>query len=171
MSKQMSASKRVEDARALLASITEVEAQIEASTEADGMDEVFEARDAAGDLLERAAAAIRALIEPPTIFGSVEEIRDELVPKVQAYAAREGLSDLGVIQAALRFGIDGGIDAAHESWEPDDYAEKQGVHAAVYTALKERGNKPAADYVYANEDDVWGQHIGPMLDAIEEAHS
>lgn len=39
---------------------------------------------------------------------TTEELRDSLLPQVQAYAQREGLSELGTIQAALRFGIEAG---------------------------------------------------------------
>lgn len=44
-----------------------------------------------------------------------EQIRDRLVPIVQVYAEREGLSELGTIQAALRFGIAAGIQAGATS--------------------------------------------------------
>jgi hypothetical protein len=39
---------------------------------------------------------------------------------------------------------------------------------AVAQALEDRGNHAAAAAIRADEDTAWGQHIGPMLDAIEE---
>lgn len=39
---------------------------------------------------------------------------------------------------------------------------------AVAQALEDRGNYAAAAAVRDDEDHVWGQHLGPMLDAIEE---
>jgi hypothetical protein len=42
------------------------------------------------------------------------EKRDEIVRDVRAYAAAEGLSDLGRIQAAARFGYEAGVAAERE---------------------------------------------------------
>lgn len=42
---------------------------------------------------------------------------------------------------------------------------------AVAAALEDRGNAAAAAWVRENEDEAWGQHIGPMLDAIEDQAS
>jgi hypothetical protein len=38
---------------------------------------------------------------------------------------------------------------------------------AVARALKDRGNTAAAQWVRDNEDEAWGDHLGPLLDDIE----
>lgn len=157
MSKQTSSSERYEQAAALLSEYDRGQRSIN--------------RTAEPTLQDRLASALRALTVPPDVTGPTDDETQKIYNKAYYLAVMNLEPGAEAAHAAARRALyDAGIQGAHESWEPDDYAEEQGVIAAVFTALKERGNQAAADYVYENEDEVWGQHIGPMLDAIEESY-
>lgn len=59
----------------------------------------------------------------------IAEMRHQIVPKALAYAASEGLSHRGTIQAAVRLGIEAGIRAEQQEprepgFDHEDYPDK-----------------------------------------------
>lgn len=75
-----------------------------------------------------------------------------------------------VLEIATRAASEG-MDAAFESWEPDDYAEPESVIAALRRALIDRENVAAGNWVSFHEQKIWDSMIGPLLDRIEVAAS
>lgn len=65
------------------------------------------------------ADALRALITPPSVGESEEEVIKRAALMTMLYGEREGLSVHGFVRAGVRFGFHAGIDFAHERWEPE----------------------------------------------------
>lgn len=115
------------------------------------------------------AAALRPFVSRPGVIESIDQMLDRLMPALLAYDQREGLAHQGIGRAGLRFGIEAGLSAAFESWEPDDYAEPKTVAAALHRALLDRGDPATAEWVASNEDELWS-YVGPLLDDIQKNH-
>lgn len=65
------------------------------------------------------ADALRALIAPPSVGETAEQMADRLTSSVMTYAQAEGLTERGIAMAGIRYGFNAAIRAAHETWEPE----------------------------------------------------
>lgn len=116
MTTATSSSDRYEAARAAL---TEYRGPDVYTVHSDNPSERYDVLDAA----EVLAAALRSLIEPPATEETAGEIANRLVSTYEwPYSERREFR-ADELAEVLEEAVHAGIQAAHESWEPDAYAE------------------------------------------------
>ena len=119
---QTGASKRYEAARKIIAAH---DAAVDAYADATDMDEAYAAEARMEDATSDAVGILRALITPPSVGETEEQIVNRIMSEHGYHDPRTNSPESSLARDVARAAVRAGIQAAHETWEPADVPSQE----------------------------------------------